>query len=341
MSGLIGRILQGERLAISKAISLIENTLPEKRLEARDLLCGLLKASKAAPPKMRIGISGPPGVGKSTFIDALGNHLLVGLGKSVAVLAVDPSSSLTGGSLLGDKTRMPRLSTHPRAFVRPSPAAGSLGGVTRTTAEALCVVEAGGADVTIVETVGVGQSETAVEGLVDTFVLLCSPGGGDELQGLKKGVVELADVIVVNKTDGDTVAIAQRTRNEYAGAIRLIHCKNSAWKPPVLNCSARAEKGVAEVWQAIVDHHNCLVSTGQLEQRRSLQRVQHMWGDVHCQLLDLIHRDPDLNRLSRAVEDSVVHLEMTSGEAADRIMASFHQSTARLPQDSRTREQQS
>ena len=260
---------------------------------------------------------------KSTFIDALGYYLLEGQAKRLAVLAVDPSSSLTGGSILGDKTRMPRLSIHDRAFVRPSPSAGSLGGVTRTTAEVLNIVEAAGVDVTIIETVGVGQSETAVEGLVDTFVLLCSPGGGDELQGLKKGVVELADIIVVNKSDGETLSIAQRTRNEYSSAMRLIHPKTPIWKPVVLNCSARIEQGIDDTWAKIAEHHQVLINSGLLEERRKNQRVKHLWQNVEMQLFDLIHRDPEIGAVARSGELAVRKLEMTSGEAADRIISSF------------------
>ena len=246
------------------------------------------------------------------------------LDKKIAVLAVDPSSSLTGGSILGDKTRMPRLSSHPNALVRPSPSGGSLGGVTRTTAEVLSIVEAGGADVTIVETVGVGQSETAVESLVDTFVLLCSPGGGDELQGLKKGVVELADVVVVNKTDGETAALARRTRNEYAGALRLIQPKlPGVWQAAVLNCSARNEEGVEEVWRSIAQHHQALVNAGVLEQRRRAQRVRHLWEIVDGQLHALIHEDPASKDTVSAALAAVEALQITSGEAADRIVQSF------------------
>src|SRR5213595_2875351 len=236
----------GSRRALAKAITLVESTRADHQRAAQRLLELLLPGTGRAA---RVGVSGVPGVGKSTFIEVFGLHL-IGLGKKVAVLAVDPSSALSGGSILGDKTRMPRLAAAPEAFIRPSPAAGSLGGVTRRTREALLVCEAAGYDVVLVETVGVGQSEVKVAGMVDLFMVLVAPGAGDELQGLKRGIMELADVVVVNKADGDLAATAAHTAADYAAALHLVRPRIPPWTPQVLTCSALTGVGIPEVWGA-------------------------------------------------------------------------------------------
>lgn len=244
-------VLDGKRAFIARAITLVESTLPAHRGLAQALLTELLPHAGRA---RRIGISGVPGVGKSTFIDAFGT-MLTGLGHKVAVLAVDPSSTRTGGSILGDKTRMERLAVDPAAFVRPSPSAGTLGGVAKATRESMIVMEAAGYDVVLVETVGVGQSETAVAGMVDSFLLLSLARTGDQLQGIKKGVLELADVLAVNKADGPHERDAKAAARELSGALRLMHPTDAAWTPPVLTCSARESAGLDEVWNRLEQHH--------------------------------------------------------------------------------------
>ncbi|CAO0831762.1 Fused isobutyryl-CoA mutase [Streptomyces microflavus] len=249
-------VLDGRRAFVARAITLVESTRAEHRVLAQQLLSQLLPhAGKAR----RIGISGVPGVGKSTFIDALGT-MLTGLGHRVAVLAVDPSSSRTGGSILGDKTRMERLAVDPAAFVRPSPTAGTLGGVAKATRESIVVMEAAGYDVVLVETVGVGQSETAVANMVDTFLLLTLARTGDQLQGIKKGVLELADAIAVNKADGPHERDARSAARELAGALRLMHPVDAAWTPPVLTCSARESTGLDTLWERLEQHRRVLES---------------------------------------------------------------------------------
>src|SRR5262244_382892 len=257
---LAAAVRAGDRRALAKAITLVESTRADHQREARRLLEVLLPETGGAA---RIGVSGVPGVGKSTFIEAFGLHL-IGLGKRVAVLAVDPSSALSGGSILGDKTRMPRLAAAPEAFIRPSPAAGSFGGVTRRTREAMLVCEAAGHDAVLVETVGVGQSEFAVASMVDFFLVLILPGAGDELQGLKKGILELADALAVNKWDGDNVARAERAAAEYRAALHLFRHVSPNWDPPVLTVSALESRGMDQVWATIQDHRRRLGASGEL-----------------------------------------------------------------------------
>lgn len=257
IDGYVQGVLDGKRAFVARAITLVESTRAEHRVLAQQLLSRLLPHAGAA---RRIGISGVPGVGKSTFIDALGT-MLTGLGHRVAVLAVDPSSSRTGGSILGDKTRMERLAVDPAAFVRPSPTAGTLGGVAKATRESIVVMEAAGYDVVLVETVGVGQSETAVANMVDTFLLLTLARTGDQLQGIKKGVLELADAIAVNKADGPHERDARSAARELAGALRLMHPADAAWTPPVLTCSARESLGLDTLWDRLEQHRTVLEST--------------------------------------------------------------------------------
>ncbi len=259
---LLQDLLEGNRRALAKVITLLESARPEHQQKAALLLEHLLPRSGGS---IRVGISGAPGVGKSTFLEALGMHLIK-LGHRVAVLAVDPSSSRTGGSLLGDKTRMQNLSTHPRAFVRPSPAVGNLGGTARRTFESLLALEAAGFGVVLVETVGVGQSETAVARMTDTFVLLTHPGAGDELQGLKRGIMELADVVVVNKAEVDSSA-TRRTQAELESALSLLTAHHAPWKPRVLTVSAVEGTGIAEVWSAVLERLS-IQGEGVLENRQ-------------------------------------------------------------------------
>ncbi|MFG1983103.1 methylmalonyl Co-A mutase-associated GTPase MeaB [Streptomyces albidoflavus] len=312
-------VLDGQRAQIARAITLVESTRPAHRVAAQQLLTELLPHSGRA---RRIGISGVPGVGKSTFIDAFGT-LLTGLGHRVAVLAVDPSSGRTGGSILGDKTRMERLAVDPAAFVRPSPSAGTLGGVAKATRESMVVMEAAGYDVVLVETVGVGQSETAVAQMVDTFLLLTLARTGDQLQGIKKGVLELADVIAVNKADGPHERDARSAARELAGALRLMHPADAAWTPPVLHCSAREGSGLETVWERLEQHRTLLDSTGRLAAKRRDQQVEWVWAMVHDTLLDRLHADPRVREVAPELEARVRAGELTATLAAESVLAAF------------------
>ncbi|MEV6373724.1 methylmalonyl Co-A mutase-associated GTPase MeaB [Micromonospora musae] len=309
----------GSRAWIGRAITLVESTRADHRAAAQQLLVALTPHAGNA---RRIGITGVPGVGKSTFIDALGSRLTAD-GHRVAVLAVDPSSTRTGGSILGDKTRMARLATDPAAFIRPSPTAGTLGGVAKATREAIVVVEAAGYDVVLVETVGVGQSETAVAEMVDTFLLLTLARTGDQLQGIKKGVLELADVIAVNKADGPHATDARRAARELAGALRLIHPPNGGWQPPVVTCSALEETGLDDVWGQIRGHQDALAASGELAERRCRQQVNWVWEMVRAELLDRLRSHPTVRALTPEVERQVVDGTLTPALAAERLLAGF------------------
>ncbi|MEU5922003.1 methylmalonyl Co-A mutase-associated GTPase MeaB [Streptomyces sp. NPDC047141] len=312
-------VLDGKRAVIARAITLVESTRPQHRALAQELLTELLPHSGKA---VRIGISGVPGVGKSTFIDAFGT-MLTGLGHRVAVLAVDPSSTRTGGSILGDKTRMERLAVDPAAFVRPSPSAGTLGGVAKATRESMVVMEAAGYDVVLVETVGVGQSETAVANMVDSFLLLTLARTGDQLQGIKKGVLELADVVAVNKADGPHERDARAAARELAGALRLMHGADAVWTPPVLSCSARESAGLDEVWERLRQHRALLDSTGRLTAKRQDQQVDWTWTMVREELLRRLSADPAVQAVTPALERRVRDGELTATLAAEEILRTF------------------
>jgi LAO/AO transport system kinase len=270
---------------------------------------------------IRIGISGAPGVGKSTFIEAFGQHIIAA-GHRLAVLAVDPSSPISGGSILGDRTRMEELARDPAAFIRPSPTGGTLGGVARRTREAMLACEAAGFDVVVVETVGVGQSETAVAGMVDLFLLLLPPAGGDELQGLKKGVVELADIVVVNKADGDLKAAAGRIAAEYRAALHLLRPALPGWTPPVLTVSARLKRGIAAVWEAIGRHHAALGAEG-LAAKRAGQARAWMWSEIEEGLTSGLTEDPRLAARLAALEAEVAAGRIAPTAAAQEILAAL------------------
>jgi LAO/AO transport system kinase len=312
-------VRSGSRLWIGRAITLVESTRPDHREAAQELLVELLPHAGGA---RRIGISGVPGVGKSTFIDALGT-MLTGLGHRVAVLAVDPSSTRTGGSILGDKTRMERLAVDPAAFVRPSPTSGTLGGVAKATRETIIVMEAAGYDVVLVETVGVGQSETTVANMVDSFLLLSLARTGDQLQGIKKGVLELADVIAVNKADGPHERDARSAARELAGALRLMHPADAAWTPPVLSCSAREGTGLDTLWERLEQHRALLDSTGRLAAKRRDQQIDWVWAMVHDELRDRLHGHPEVRALAPGLEQQVRDGELTATLAAERILEAF------------------
>jgi len=312
-------VLDGSRAVIARAITLVESTRPDHQALAQRLLIELLPHSGQA---RRIGITGVPGVGKSTFIDAFGT-LLTGLGHRVAVLAVDPSSSRTGGSILGDKTRMERLAVDPAAFIRPSPTSGALGGVARATRESMVVLEAAGYDVVLVETVGVGQSETAVADMVDSFLLLTLARTGDQLQGIKKGVLELADLVAVNKADGPHEQDARAAARELAGALRLLQAPDAAWTPPVLTCSGRDGSGLDALWERLQQHRQILESTGALAAKRRDQQVRWTWAMVHDRLLAELRAKPAVRRIAPDLEQQVRDGTLTATLAAEQILAAF------------------
>lgn len=319
LDGYVKGVLDGKRAHIARAITLVESTRPDHRALAQQLLRELLPHAGNA---RRIGVSGVPGVGKSTFIDALGT-MLTGLGHRVAVLAVDPSSSRTGGSILGDKTRMERLAVDPAAFVRPSPTAGTLGGVAKATRESIVVMEAAGYDVVLVETVGVGQSETAVANMVDTFLLLTLARTGDQLQGIKKGVLELADAIAVNKADGPHERDARSAARELAGALRLMHPSDAAWTPPVLTCSARESSGLDTLWERLEQHRTLLESTGRLAAKRREQQVDWTWTMVRDELLESLRSHPGVRALTPELELRVREGSLPATLAAEQILEVF------------------
>ena len=312
-------VLAGERGPLSKAITLVESRRPDHRALAQELLIELLPHAGGAH---RVGITGVPGAGKSTFIDALGTTLTES-GHRVAVLAVDPSSTRTGGSILGDKTRMARLATDPAAFIRPSPTSGTLGGVTRATRETIVLMEAAGYDVVLVETVGVGQSEVAVANMVDCFLLLTLARTGDQLQGIKKGVLELADVIAVNKADGDHEILARKAARELSGALRLLRGSSDAWTPPVLTCSGLNDTGLDTVWEQVRRHHDTLSSSGELAAKRRRQQVDWTWTMVRETLLTRLSEHPGVRALTPSLERQVADGELTPTLAAERILKEF------------------
>jgi LAO/AO transport system kinase len=309
-------VLAGSRSVVARAITLVESSRPDHRHGAQQLLMELLPHSGGAH---RVGISGVPGVGKSTFIETLGTRL-TGAGHRVAVLAVDPSSTRTKGSILGDKTRMARLANDENAFVRPSPSAGTLGGVARATRETIVVMEAAGHDVVLVETVGVGQSEVAVAAMVDTFLLLTIARTGDQLQGIKKGILELADVVAVNKADGPHERDARAAARELAGALRMMTPANASWRPPVLPCSARADTGMDEVWGKVREHRAALEQDGGLAAKRAAQQVDWMWAMVRDQLMDRLQSDPAVRAALPGLERDVRSGDLTPTLAAQTIL---------------------
>ncbi|QGF23544.1 methylmalonyl Co-A mutase-associated GTPase MeaB [Raineyella fluvialis] len=319
-------VRRGSPSAVPRAITLVESQHPAHRTAARRLLTEIAPLTGRS---VRVGISGVPGAGKSTFIDAMGTRLIE-RGHRVAVLAVDPSSTRTGGSVLGDRTRMARLTASDRAYVRPSPSGGHLGGVARATREAMMVVEAAGYDIVIVETVGVGQSEVAVAGMVDTFLLIALTGAGDQLQGIKRGILELADLIAVNKADGDNVTEARVTARELSIAMKLISSDPDSRRSPVLTCSAYTGDGLDEVWQEVLAHRQWVEETVGLDAFRSAQQVDWMWAQVESALLGAVHADPTVREESTAVAAAVRAGELSALEASGRILAAYARAVPRL-----------
>ena len=317
MDTLANGVLEGDRRSLARAITLVESTRPDHRADAEALLTQVLGHTGNA---IRIGISGAPGAGKSTFIEALGLHV-IDQGHRVAVLAVDPSSSRSGGSILGDKTRMEELTRAPDAFVRPTPTSGTLGGVARRTREALLLCEAAGFDVVLVETVGVGQSEVAVAAMVDLFLVLVAPGGGDELQGIKRGIMELADLVVVNKADGALAAAASSTASDYSNAVHLVRPRTLSWSPKVLTCSALTGTGIAEVWDTVGAYHDAVGDD--LATQRADQARAWMWSEVTDVLVESLRARPDVAELARRLEADVTAGTITPTTAARAVLDAF------------------
>jgi LAO/AO transport system kinase len=321
VAALVEGVRAGRRAAVSQAITLVESSRPQHRADARELLVELGdERSGVQSPTVRVGISGVPGVGKSTFVEALGSRLTAA-GHRVGVLAVDPSSIRTGGSVLGDKTRMARLAVDPNAYIRPSPSAGTLGGVARATVQAMAVLEAAAYDVVLVETVGVGQSEVTVAGMVDTFLFLTLARTGDQLQGIKKGILEIADVIAVNKADGDRQQEARAAARDLAGALRMVR-GHGEWTPPVVTCSALEDIAVGDVWERVLAHRAHLGDDG-LADKRARQQLDFTWALVRDELDQRLRRSTAVRSIRAEVRAAVLAGDLPATIAADRILAAY------------------
>jgi LAO/AO transport system kinase len=312
-------VLGGDRRALARAITLVESTRRDHRSESGALLEALMPHTGGA---IRVGISGAPGVGKSTFIEALGNHV-IDQGHKVAVLTVDPSSAISGGSILGDKTRMETLARRPEAFIRPSPSGTTLGGVTRRSRETLLLCEAAGFDVIIVETVGVGQSETKVADMTDVFVLLLQPGAGDQLQGIKRGIMELADLVLINQADDGREELAARSAGEYRHALHLLRPRSPNWAVEVATCSARDHQGIDTAWEAVTRHQEAVAASGELDARRAEQARTWLWSEVQDSLLADLRDKYGVSHLISELERGVSEGRMPATTAAEKLLDAY------------------
>ncbi len=315
----VSGIISGNRALLSQSITLLESTRPEHQQLAQEILEACLPHSSNS---VRIGITGTPGVGKSTFIEAFGLHLIA-QGRRLAVLAIDPSSQLSKGSILGDKTRMAQLANQQAAFIRPSAASGSLGGVAHKTRETLLLCEAAGYDTILIETVGVGQSETAVRSMVDCFLLLLQPGAGDELQGIKRGIVEMADILAVNKADGERIALAKRAQQEYRNALHLFPAKASNWTPQVLTCSATTGENIPHIWQIIEDFCKFTQANGYFERNRSEQLQHWLYETVEFQLLKQFYQHPSVQEYLPTLSQAVQERHLSVRKAVEKLLSAF------------------
>ncbi|XP_061047610.1 methylmalonic aciduria type A protein, mitochondrial isoform X1 [Eubalaena glacialis] len=321
-------LIQGQRACLAEAITLIESTHNRKKELAQVLLQKVLvhhreqEKLKGKPLAFRVGLSGPPGAGKSTFIEYFGK-MLTERGHKLSVLAVDPSSCTSGGSLLGDKTRMTELSRDMNAYIRPSPTRGTLGGVTRTTNEAILLCEGGGYDIILIETVGVGQSEFAVADMVDMFVLLLPPAGGDELQGIKRGIIEMADLVAITKSDGDLVVPARRIQAEYVSALKLLRRRSGVWRPKVIRISARSGEGIAEMWDTMKEFQDVMLASGELTAKRQKQQRVWMWNLIQENVVEHFRTHPTVRKRIPLLEESVLSGALSPGLAADLLLKAF------------------
>ncbi|XP_067897486.1 methylmalonic aciduria type A protein, mitochondrial isoform X1 [Heterodontus francisci] len=326
---LVGGLLGGQRACLAEAITLVESSLKHKKSLAQLLLQRVLACQRerernngGKPLSFRVGLSGPPGAGKSTFIETFGK-MLTGKGHKVAVLAVDPSSKTSGGSLLGDKTRMTELSRDMNAYIRPSPTLGMLGGVTGTTNEAIILCEGAGYDLVLVETVGVGQSEFAVADMVDMLILLIPPAGGDELQGIKRGIIEMTDLVVITKADGDLLVPARKIQAEYASALRLLRNQSKNWKPKVIRVSSKTGEGIPELWEKIVEFRTTVTASDEFQMKRQKQQKVWMWSLIRENVTEYFCNHPAVRNQIPSLEDKVVSGEITPGLAADILLKAF------------------
>ena len=319
VAALVQRLREGDRRALAQAITLIESSRPDHRLSAVHLLRSITPYTGSA---FRVGISGVPGVGKSTFIEVFGNYALR-QGARLAVLTVDPSSPVSGGSILGDKTRMENLGRQEKAFIRPSSTGGTLGGVTKRTRETLLLCEAAGFDLILVETVGIGQSETAVAQMTDMFILLLLPGGGDDLQGIKRGVTELADLILINKSDGSLAKVAQNTAAEYQNALQFLQPRTEGWSVLVKTCSAIENRGIEEVWKSIENYRDMMNRDDRLSRRRGQQAKSWFWDEVSESLINKLKRSPKIKSYLSSLERDVVNQKVPPTVAADELVDAF------------------
>ncbi|MXQ85774.1 hypothetical protein E5288_WYG016375 [Bos mutus] len=322
-------LIQGQRACLAEAITLVESTHSRKKELAQVLLQKVLahhreqeNLNKGKPLAFRVGLSGPPGAGKSTFIEYFGK-MLTERGHKLSVLAVDPSSCTSGGSLLGDKTRMTELSRDMNAYIRPSPTRGTLGGVTRTTNEAILLCEGGGYDIILVETVGVGQSEFAVADMVDMFILLLPPAGGDELQGIKRGIVEMADLVAITKSDGDLIVPARRIQAEYVSALKLLRRRSGVWRPKVIRISARSGEGITEMWDKMKEFQEVMLVSGELAAKRQKQQKVWMWNLIQENVIEHFRTHPAVREQIPLLEKRVLSGALSPGLAADLLLKAF------------------